>query len=299
MKRLGEEIKRLSREKDAIIVAHNYQPKEIQDIADYVGDSLELSVMASKTSAKVVVFCGVLFMAETASIMCPKKSVILPKMDAGCPLADTLDVETLKELKKEYEPDYVVCYVNSSASVKAESDICCTSANCLKIVKSLSGRILVVPDKNLGSYVRKCTGKDVIVHPGFCPVHEDLEAIHVRDLKEKFQDALLLSHPECRDEVLSISDFVLGTSGMLKVARKSDKKRFIIGTEIGLIYRLKKENKNKEFIPAKDDMICPDMKKISLQDIYVSLKEMKNIVKVDKDIADKAKRAIEKMFSYI
>ncbi|TFG92686.1 MAG: quinolinate synthase NadA, partial [Candidatus Atribacteria bacterium] len=262
-----EEINKLKKEKNAIILVHNYQRAEIQDIADYLGDSLELAKQASETKARIIVFCGVRFMAETAKILSPEKTVIIPRKDAGCPMADMITAEDLRRLKKNYPDAKVVSYVNTNADVKAESDICCTSANAVKVVKNISAkRIIFTPDRNLAAYCQRYVDKEIIPWNGYCYVHEKIREEEVSLAKEKFPDALLLVHPECNPSVIDLADEVLSTSGMVSFAKKSDKKRFLIGTEEGLIYRLKKENPEKEFYAAGTAKMCRNMKLTTLND---------------------------------
>jgi quinolinate synthase len=293
---LIEKISALKEKRNAVILAHNYQPAEVQDIADFVGDSLELSQDAAKTSADVIVFCGVLFMAETASILCPDKVVLLPDMDAGCPLADMITAEQLRAKKKEHPQAVVVCYVNSPAEVKAESDICCTSANAVRIVESLDAQeILFVPDQYLGQYVSSKTGKKMILWPGFCPTHVRIRPERIRELKQEYPQAKVVVHPECAPEVIALADEVLSTSGMCRYAQRDDVREMIVGTEIGIIHRLKKENPGKRFVPASEDAICPDMKLITLESILLSLEKMSPEVKVPEGIRLRAKAAVDKM----
>ncbi|MCJ7472413.1 MAG: quinolinate synthase NadA, partial [Actinobacteria bacterium] len=274
MNDLVDKIAKLKKEKNAVILVHNYQRPEIQDIADFLGDSLELAREAAKTDARIIVFCGVRFMAETAKILSPKKTVLLPRKEAGCPMADMITAEDLRRLKKNYPDAKVVSYVNTNADVKAESDICCTSANAVKVVKNISAkRIIFTPDKNLAAYCQRFTDKEIIPWNGCCYVHERITEKEVRLAKEKFPDALLLVHPECNPSVIELADEVLSTSGMLNFAKKSDKKRFLIGTEEGLIYRLKKENPGKKFYAAGTAKMCRNMKLTTLNDVYLSLKE--------------------------
>ncbi len=299
--RLIEEILRLKRQRNAIILAHNYQLGEVQDIADFVGDSLELSRNAAKTNADVIVFCGVHFMAETASILCPDKIVLLPDMHAGCPMADMITAEKLREKKKEYPKATVICYINSSAEVKAESDICCTSANAVNIVEKLAdaGEILFVPDQYLGDYISTKTGKrKMTLWPGFCPTHVRILAQDILRLKEWHPQAKVVAHPECRPEVIDLADKVLSTSGMCRYARETEAKEIIVGTEIGIIHRLKKENPDKSFIPASEQAVCPRMKLITLEKVLWSLEEMAPEVKVPEGIRLRAKAAVDRMLQY-
>jgi quinolinate synthase len=293
---LIEKISALKKRRNAVILAHNYQPGEVQDIADFVGDSLELSQDAAKTSAYVIVFCGVLFMAETASILCPDKVVLLPDINAGCPLADMITAEQLRAKKREHPQAVVVCYVNSPVEVKAESDICCTSANAVRIVESLDAReILFVPDQYLGHYVSSKTGKKMILWPGFCPTHVRIRPERIRELKGEYPQAKVVVHPECTPEVIALADEVLSTGGMCRYAQRDEVREMIVGTEIGIIHRLKKENPGKMFIPVSEDAICPDMKLITMENVLLSLEKMSPEVKVPEGIRLRAKAAVDKM----
>lgn len=250
-----EEIVRLKRRKNAIILVHNYQRPEIQEIADFLGDSLGLAREAAKTDARIIVFCGVRFMAETAKILSPERTVLLPVKEAGCPMADMITAEELRELKEKYPDAKVVSYVNTNADVKAESDVCCTSANAVKVVKNVEAeRIIFTPDKNLASYCQRFVDKEIIPWNGYCYVHERITKKEVLLAKKEFPDALLLVHPECNPSVIDLSDEVLSTNGMVKFSKESDKERFLMGTEEGLIYRLKKENSEKEFYIALESI---------------------------------------------
>ena len=291
-----EEINKLKKEKNAIILVHNYQRPEIQDIADFLGDSLGLAKQAAKTDARIIVFCGVRFMAETAKILSPKKIVLLPRKEAGCPMADMITAKDLRRLKKNYPDAKVVSYVNTNADVKAESDVCCTSANAVKVVKNISAkRIIFTPDKNLAAYCQRFVDKEIIPWNGYCYVHEKIRKEEVRLAKEKFPDALLLVHPECSPSVIDLADEVLSTSGMLNFAKKSDKKRFLIGTEEGLIYRLKKENPGKEFYAAGTAKICRNMKLTTLNDVYLSLKEERYTIELPEGIIKSAGKTLKAM----
>jgi len=295
-----EEIIRLKKEKNAIILVHNYQRSEIQDIADFLGDSLGLSRKAVKTDAKIIVFCGVRFMAETAKILSPEKMVLLPRKEAGCPMADMITAEDLRILKEKYPGAKVVSYVNTNADVKAESDICCTSANAIKVVRNIKAeKIIFTPDKNLAAYCQRFTDKEIIPWNGYCYVHEKIREEEVRLAKEKFPDALLLVHPECNPSVIDLADEVLSTSGMLNFAKKTDKKRFLIGTEEGLIYRLKKENPGKEFYTVGTAKICRNMKMTTLNDVYLSLKEERYAIKLPEEIIKFAQKALTAMLRNI
>jgi quinolinate synthase len=294
---LIENIVSLKRSRNAVILVHNYQLGEVQDIADFSGDSLELSQKAAGTDADVIVFCGVHFMAETASILCPDKTVILPDSQSGCPMADMITAESLREMKKEHPAAKVVCYVNSSADVKAESDICCTSANAVKMVNKLADaeEIIFVPDQYLGSYAAEQTGRDMILWPGYCPTHMRIRAEDITRLKEEHPQAKVIIHPECRPEARALADAILSTGGMIKYARETDAPEIIVGTEIGILHRLRKENPGKKFFPASEQAICPDMKLITLNTVLWSLENMAHEVKVPEDIRIKAKAAVDRM----
>jgi quinolinate synthase len=293
---LIEKILALKKKRNAVILTHNYQLGEVQDIADFVGDSLELSQNAAKTDASVIVFCGVHFMAETASILCPDKVVLLPDMNAGCPMADMITAERLREKKKEHPEAVVVCYINSSAEVKAESDICCTSANAVGVIESLDAReILFVPDQYLGDYISTKTGKKMILWPGFCPTHVRIKPERIKELKREYPQAKVVVHPECRPEVIALADEVLSTSGMCRYAQRNEVREMIVGTELGIIHRLKKENPGKRFIPISEQAICLNMKLITLEKVLWSLEEMSPEVKVPEGIRVKAKAAVDKM----
>lgn len=317
---LIEEILRLKSERRALILSHNYQRPEVQDIADFVGDSLELSKIASGIECDVIVFCGVHFMAESASILSPDKIVLLPELEATCPMAAMITVGeprkvwktfpgyeiqptfvfphdfTLMDIKAQYPGVPVVAYVNTTADVKAESDICCTSANVVKVIDSLpEERVICIPDRNLSAWAQKNTGKKIISWDGFCHVHDRVTKEDVYKARKGYPDALLMAHPECRLEVLEIADHVTSTSGMLRFAKSSEAKKFIVGTETGIIHRLKKENPEKEFYPLRKDMVCPNMKKTTLKSVLHSLKEMRHIIKVEEDIRVRAKEALDRM----
>lgn len=292
--KLIEEIKQLKEEKNAIILAHVYQIGEVQDIADYVGDSLDLSKKAVDTPADVIVFCGVQFMAETAAILNPNKKVILLDKNAGCGLADMATVKQLREIKKQYPDSVTVSYVNSSAAIKAESDICCTSANAISVVKSLpENSILFVPDRNLGSYAAEQTKKDIILWDGYCYVHENITTGQLKFLKEKHTHAEIIVHPECSTPVRHMADFIGGTAQMSRYAAQSDNKEFIVGTEANFVYRLKKDNPNKRFYPVQS--LCDGMNIITLEKVKLALERMEYNVKVPERIRKKAKIALDKM----
>ena len=296
-----EEINKLRKEKDAIILAHNYQIGEVQDIADYVGDSLGLSIKASEVNNKVIVFCGVRFMAETAKILNPLKTVLLPDKSAGCPMADMITAQDVIDLKEKHPGAIVVCYVNSTAEVKANVDICCTSANAVKIVSSLpkDREIIFIPDKHLGNYVQSQTGRKMVLWHGYCPTHAFIDAKSVIKTKKDHTNAEVLVHPECNSEVIKTADKVLSTGGMLKYVTQSSHREFIIGTEIGIIYRLRKQNPLKIFYPANNNIICPNMKLINLEKIMWSLEENVYEINLPDDIIKKARFSLERMKEFV
>ena len=298
---LLRQIDLLKKDREAVILAHNYQPPEIQDLADYTGDSLELSRIAAKTPAKVIVFCGVRFMGETAAILSPDKTVLLPVLEAGCTLAEYATADQLREMKKKHPDAVVVTYVNSSAEVKAETDICCTSANAVQIVQSVDRNrpIIFVPDYNLGHYAAKVTGRELILWDGCCPTHALLSPFAVAAARKKWPGAQVIMHPECKPETLKIADFVGSTSGMLAYAKAQPAgTSFIVGTEVGLLHRLQKENPDKVFHVASDYLICPMMKMTTLKDVKVSLEKMQYVVKVDESVRIRAKAAVDAMLQY-
>jgi quinolinate synthase len=298
--KLVDKIDKLKKEKKAIILAHNYQRSEIQEIADYIGDSIELSRKAMKEEdSEFIVFAAVDFMAESAAILNPKKKVLLPSLGARCPMAQMLTTDEIKRYKMKYPGVPVVLYVNTLASSKAQCDICCTSANAVEVVNSFnSNTILFGPDRNLANYVSEITGKKLITIPewGFCPTHVLFQPEDVIVLKMKYPDAVVMVHPECSSEMRKTADFVGSTSKMCNFAKKSKAKTIIVGTEKGLLHRLKKENPNKKFIMAYDDAICPNMKILTLEKVYASLKKEQHIVKIPKAVAKKARISLEKMF---
>ena len=296
---LQKKIRQLLKEKNAILLVHNYERPEIQDIADLTGDSLGLSIEASKTKAEIIVFCGVHFMAETASIVCPDKTVLLPVISAGCPMADMITANALIKKKKELPGVPVVTYVNSSASVKAESDICCTSANAIQVVKSLVNHdtIFMTPDKNLAQFTQRYTDTKILYWDGFCPYHDALTPEQVRKVKNAHPQAVFLAHPECRPEVIDLADEAKSTSGMLDYVKKSRHTEFIIGTETGIIHTLKTQNPNKTFIPADEKMICTDMKKITLTDTLNAILNISPVIKVAEGVRVRAIKAIERMLA--
>jgi quinolinate synthase len=295
---LAERILKLKKEKNAVILVHNYQLGEVQDIGDFVGDSLGLSQNAAKMEAEVIVFCGVHFMAETAAITCPQMTVLLPDRHAGCPMANMITPGQLRQRKKELPGAGVVCYVNSTAAVKAESDICCTSANAVQVVESIDNdEILFVPDQYLGHYVSTKTDKKIHLWPGYCPTHARIQPQHITQLKQENPRAKVVVHPECRPEVIALADEVASTGGMIRYARRDDVQEMIVGTEIGIIHRLKKENPGKKFIPVTEQAVCPNMKLITLEKVLWSLEEMRPVVKVPEPIRIKAKAAVDKMLA--
>jgi len=297
---LIERISKLKKENNAIILAHNYQRGEVQDIADFVGDSLGLSQEAAKTDADVIVFCGVDFMAETAYILSPDKLVLLPDENAGCPMAEMITVEDLMEEKEEYPGSAVVCYVNSTADVKAESDICCTSSNAVKVVDSLEApEILFIPDKYLAQYVASKSRKKINYWNGFCPTHARILPEDIIELKKEHPQAKVVVHPECMPEVTALADAVESTGGICRFARETDAKEIVVGTEIGLLRRLRKENPDKVFYPASNKAVCPNMKLTNLEKVLWALEEKQHVVKVPEDIRIRALDAVNKMISIV
>ncbi|HHV63724.1 MAG TPA: quinolinate synthase NadA [Peptococcaceae bacterium] len=295
-KQLVEEINALRRERNAVILAHYYQPPEVQDIADFVGDSLQLAQQAAATTADVIVFCGVHFMAESAAILSPEKIVLLPEKSAGCPMADMIDAEDLRAEKAKYPTAKVVCYVNSSAEVKAESDICCTSSNAEKVVESLAGEdILFVPDANLGNYIAAKTNRPIRVWAGFCPTHQRLTKDDVLRSRREHPGVKILVHPECREEVWREADYVGSTAGIIKYAENSPDQEFIIGTECGILHELKKRCPGKKFYLLSENAVCPNMKKTSLEKVRDSLLNLSPRVTVSKEIRERAVGALERM----
>jgi len=317
---LQEEILILKEKRRAIILAHNYQRDEVQDIADFTGDSLELSRQAASVDCDMLVFCGVNFMAESASILSPDKTVLLPEIGASCPMADMIRVSeprklwpsypgykvqpkliypreyTLLDIKAENPGAPVVAYVNTTAEVKAHSDICCTSANVVEVVNSLpEEKVICVPDRNLSAWAQRNTAKKIISWDGFCHVHDRVSRQDVIDARKRHPGAVVMAHPECRPEVLEEADHVTSTSGMLRYAKASPAKEFVVGTEIGLLYRLRKENPGKAFHPLRPDMICPNMKKTTLKSVLEALRETKHVIKVPEDVRVPAKRSLDRM----
>jgi quinolinate synthase len=297
---MKEEILKLKKEKKAVILAHNYQLPEIQEVADFVGDSFELARKAREVDSKIIVFCGVIFMVEMAKILNPDKKVLTPNISARCPMADMVSPEDVLKLKEENPDAIVVSYVNTNADVKALSDICCTSSNALKVVKSInSKKIIFLPDENLANYVSRFTDKKIIPFNGFCYVHKRFNYEEVKRAKEIHPDAYLLVHPECNPEIIDIADEVASTSGMIRIAKNSNKNKFLIATEEGLIQRLRREVKGKEFYSAGSPKICYNMKKIRLEDVYNSLLYEKEEIFIDEKIIERAKKPLEKMLEVI
>jgi len=300
-KELVRKIKELKKKRNAIILAHNYQLPEVQDIADFRGDSLELSRIAAKTDAEVIVFCGVYFMAETASILSPDKKVIMPDTSAGCPMANMMNADDLRKLKQKHPQAVAVGYVNTSAEVKAELDYCCTSTNAIAVVNALKDKkeIIFIPDKYLADYVSKKSGRKLISWHGFCPTHVKILPEDLKREKKFHPKVKVMVHPECLASVVALADAVLSTSQMGKYAKENPAKEFIVGTESGLIYRLKQDNPDKEFYPASERAVCPNMKLTTQEKILWALEELKDEVRVSDDIRKKARLAIERMLAIV
>lgn len=297
MNELVEKIKKLKKEKNAVILAHCYQNVEIDEVADYVGDSLYLSQRANETDADIIVFAGVYFMAQTAKLLSPEKKVLLPRMESGCRMADMIDLEQVREFKALHPNIPVVCYINSTAEVKSECDMCCTSSNAVKVVESMGAKeILFLPDTYLGKWVEAKLGNiKVTTYPGFCPTHLQIKPKDILEAREKYPNAKVLAHPECHQEVVKLADYVGSTTGIMKYAIESDSKQFIIATEKGVVDRLKRDYPDKEFILIKDSIICPNMKWHTLQDIYDALDKEQHEITVDAEIAKKAVGCINRM----
>lgn len=296
-KELVENILKLKKEKNAIIVAHNYQVDDVQEIADLVGDSFALSKYCASSPASVIVFCGVHFMAESAKILSPEKTVLLPERGAGCPMADMVTAEALREEKLRHPGAAVVCYINSTAEVKAESDVCCTSSNAVRVLQTIKEKeIIFVPDKNLGHYVSQMVPeKQVIFWKGFCATHNKIKPAEVLKIKELHPDALLLVHPECTPEVVEMADFIGSTKQIIDFANKSKNDKFIIGTEMGVLFKLKLDNPDKQFYLMAPGLVCPNMKKTSLESIYRSLQNMEYNIELNEEIRLKAKKSLDRM----
>ena len=297
MQKLVERINKLKQEKKAVILAHCYQPVEIDLVADYVGDSLYLSQVASKTDAEIIVFAGVSFMAQTAKILSPTKKVLLPQKDAGCEMADMINYKQVLEFKAKHPDIPVVCYVNSTAEVKSECDLCCTSSNAVQVVKSLKAeKILFLPDQHLGKWVEKQLGNlEVITYPGCCPIHEQISPEEIANIRSKYPEALVLVHPECEMSVSLMADYVGSTAGIMNFVKNSDNSSFVIVTEKGVVDRLDRDYPEKEFIPIRDNLVCPSMKMTTLEDILNVLENETNEIVVDKEIAKKAVKCIDRM----
>jgi len=296
---LIDKITKIRKEKDAVILAHNYQLPEVQDIADHRGDSLELSRIAAKSDKKLVCFCGVYFMAETASILCPDKKVLIPDPDAGCPMANMITAADVRELRERHPGSVVVGYVNTSAEVKAELDVCCTSTNAVEVVAKLDPHleVIFIPDKYLGDYVSKKTGRRLILWDGYCPTHVRITPEDIVQQLRRHPKAKIMVHPECRAEVIEMADYAFSTGKMCKHARETRDKEFIVGTEIGIIHRLSKDNPGKLFYPASEHAICPNMKRTDLAKVLWSLEEEEHEVRVSEDIRRRAVAALDKMIA--
>ncbi|MBI4634397.1 MAG: quinolinate synthase NadA [Deltaproteobacteria bacterium] len=298
---LIEKIKKLKKEKNAVILAHNYQIPDVQDIADYVGDSLGLSIHASKTDAAVIVFCGVYFMAETAKILSPQKTVLIPDPNAGCPMADMITADQLRALKAQHPGAKVLCYVNTTAEVKAECDLGCTSSNALQLVRDAfreDEEIIFVPDKYLANYVSTQVGRTFIAWKGFCPTHARILPEAIEEQERLHPEAEVMVHPECMPGVIAVADKVLSTGGMCAYARESASKEFIVGTEVGILHRLRLENPGKKFYPASELAVCPNMKRTTLEKVLWSLEGMTHEITVPEDVISRARRSIERMLNY-
>ncbi len=293
-------IRELLKERNAVMLAHNYQRDDIQEIADHTGDSLGLSQLAAKSDAEVIVFCGVHFMAESAAILAPDRTVLLPRHEAGCPMADMIDPEGVRSMRQRYPGGTVIAYVNTSAAVKAESDICCTSANAVRVAESLpveGAPLIMVPDMNLAQYIASQVDREVVWWEGYCPIHNAYGAEDVLKVKERHPDAVFAAHPECRPEVLELADHITSTSGMYRFARETSAEEIIVGTEKGVLYRMRLESPGKTFIPLSENMICPNMKLTTLKDVMDALETMAPVVTVQEDIRLKAVMALERMLA--
>lgn len=294
------ELRELAHAKNALIIAHNYQRPEVQDAADFVGDSLELSRTAAGTDADIILFCGVLFMAETAHILSPDKKVLIAELKAGCPMADMITAADVRTLKQQHPGALVVAYVNTSAAVKAETDICCTSANAAQVVSRLpeDREIIFIPDRNLGLYVEKKTGRQLIKWEGYCPTHDYIHAEDIRRTKSEHPEALVVAHPECLPEVQELADAIESTSGMIRFCKSSEGREFIIATEMGLIYRLGNENPGKNFYTPTQKAICPNMKMTTVRKALETLQEERYEIRLPEEIRTRALAAVEAMVSY-
>jgi len=297
---LKREIRVLLEDRDAVLLVHNYQRDEIQEIADHTGDSLGLSQVAADSAAKVIVFAGVHFMAESAAILAPDRTVLLPRPDAGCPMADMITPADVAALRERYPGGTVVAYVNTSAAVKAVSDICCTSGNAVNVARSLppeADPLIMIPDMNLAQYIATQVDRKIVWHDGYCPIHHRYTAADVLKVKARHPEAVFAAHPECRPEVLALADHITSTSGMYTFARDSEAREIIIGTEMGVLYKMRRESPDKVFIPLSENMICPNMKLTKLQDIRDALLNMKPVITVPEDIRVKAKKALDRMLA--
>ena len=299
MENIVEEIAKLRRERKAVVLAHNYCRGEVQDIADFTGDSLELARRAAGVDADVIVFCGVYFMAETAAILNPGKTVLVPDETAGCPMADMITAEQLRALKAQHPGAAAVCYVNSTAEVKAECDICVTSGNAERVMATFSpdDEILFVPDQHLGGHISGLLDREYTLWPGYCPTHQLITAKAIADARSLHPGAPVMVHPECAKDVRAAADHALSTGGMCRFARESDAKEFIVGTEVGILHRLRKENPDKTFYPVSDRVTCPNMKKTTLENLAECLREMKTVVTVPEPVASRARRAVDAMLA--
>ncbi|NQT24262.1 quinolinate synthase NadA [candidate division KSB1 bacterium] len=297
---LSEQILKLKKEKDAILLVHNYQRDEIQLLADHLGDSLGLSRIAAQAKERMIVFCGVMFMAETAKILSPEKIVLLPRLDAGCPMAEMADVKGLQKLKDENPDAMLISYVNSTAEVKAITDVCCTSANAVQVVQNVKAdKIIFAPDRNLASWVQRFTDKQIIPWDGFCYVHDQFTVEEVETARAKHPDGVIVAHPECPKEVVDLADEVFSTSGMVKFAKESNAKKFILGTEAGMLDRLKRENPDKTFFALGSVKVCRGMKTTRLEDLHQALENNQHQIELDPVIMNRARKSLERMLEYV
>ena len=296
---ISDEIRKLAAERKAVILAHNYTRGEVQDVADYTGDSLELARKATEVDADVIVFCGVYFMAETAAILNPGKTVLIPDPSAGCPMADMITGAQLRKLKAKHPGAKAVCYVNSTAEVKAECDMCVTSGNAERVMATFAPgeEIIFVPDQHLGGHISGLLGREYTLWPGYCPTHQLITAKGIADARGLHPGAPVMVHPECAKDVRESADYALSTGGMCRFARESDEKEFIVGTEVGILHRLRKENPGKTFYPVSDRVVCPNMKKTTLENLADCLREMKTVVTVPEPVSSRARRAVEAMLA--
>ncbi len=299
MKCLESQIAELKAARNAVILAHNYVVGEVQDVADFVGDSLELSIRAKRAEAPVIVFCGVSFMAETAKILSPESTVLLPVPSAGCPMADMASEAAVRAYRREHPDAYLVAYVNTTAAVKAEVDICCTSGNAETIIRAIPAdrQVMFLPDQNLGANISRQTGRALSLWPGFCPTHNRIQPEAVRAIRERHPDAVMLVHPECTPAIVALADAALSTGGILRAVRESSAKTFIIGTEHGILHRLRKENPDKQFYTFDPPPTCPNMKKITLEDVVDALADVQHVVDMDADLMARARVPIERMLA--